>query len=416
MSYALLPMLAVSNLLRRACYSLLCLHLSYSGAFADPEVSKVWGQQKVPTYKVDIFYDLSEAATVSLAVSADGGANWGIVRVDSCSLDIGTNVTAGTGKHILWDAGTDWPGQYSSAVRFKVTATACAPDPSIPVGMVLIRAGSFQMGDNLGDGWSAEVPVHTVYVSAFYMDRTEVTWGKWKEVRTWSATRGYDIGSVGSGKADNHPVQSVNWYDCIKWLNARSEMEGLTPCYRRGGVVYKAEQHDDIVCAWSANGYRLPTEAEWEKAARGGLSGRRFPWGDTIQHTRANYYSSAGYAYDTSATPGFHPSYATDFPPNFPLTNPVGAFAANGYGLHDMAGNLLEWCWDWFDDYPSGSVSNPHGPSSPSGSWGSNRVIRGGSWGADGARRCRVAFRDNYRPDYMHYIIGFRAVRPPGQQ
>ena len=375
----------------------LTIGLSVGAACAEVTVTVHSAAQVPGSKRVDVAYsviDGDEGTTARLEVRD------GQTLIDSVGgLPSGVNRTA------FWDAGNKWSGQAGN-LTFTVMVDA----------MALIPAGNFQMGDNLGDGWSNETPVHTVYVSAFYMDRTEVSWGKWQEVRTWSATRGYDIGSVGSGKADNHPVQSVNWYDCIKWLNARSEMEGLTPCYRRGGVVYKAEQHDDIVCAWSANGYRLPTEAEWEKAARGGLSGRRFPWGDTIQHTRANYYSSAGYAYDTSATRGFHPSYATDFPSNFPLTNPVGAFAANGYGLHDMAGNLLEWCWDWFDDYPSGSVSNPHGPSSPSGSWGSNRVIRGGSWGADGARRCRVAFRDNYRPDYMHYIIGFRAVRPPGQQ
>jgi formylglycine-generating enzyme required for sulfatase activity len=244
------------------------------------------------------------------------------------------------------------------------------------------------------------------------MDKTEVTWGKWKEVRTYAAANGYDIGSVGAGKADNHPVHMVNWYDCVKWLNARSEMEGLAPCYRRGGAVYKSGQHDDIACNWSATGYRLPIEAEWEKAARGGLSGRRFPWGDTIQHTRANYYSSSSYSYDTSATRGYHPYYNTTGSPD---TSPVGAFAADGYGLHDMAGNLWEWCWDWFDDYPSGSVSNPRGPSSPSPNWGSYRVFRGGSWNYD-ADRCRVAIRYGCWPDDRLIMIGFRAVRPPGQQ
>jgi sulfatase modifying factor 1 len=353
-------------------------------------------------------------AAVTLTASASGNPAPSYQWYQNGSLLVGR-----TAQTLAFTMGASAVGSYhcrasnrrGAANSQSVTLSLPA---SAPAGMALIPAGSFQMGDNLGDGWEAEVPVHTVYVSAFYIDRTEVSWGKWQEVRTWSSTRGYDIGSVGSGKADNHPVHSVNWYDCIKWLNARSEMEGLTPCYRRGGVVYKAEQHDDIVCAWSANGYRLPTEAEWEKAARGGLSGRRFPWGDTIQHARANYYSSSSYGYDTSPTRGYHPSYET----GWPNTSPAGAFAANGYGLYDMAGNVWEWCWDWFDDYPSGSVSNPRGPSSPSPNWGSYRVFRGGSGsGTDYAYRCRVAYRYYASPGLRNYLhIGFRAVRPPGQQ
>ncbi|MDD5708794.1 MAG: SUMF1/EgtB/PvdO family nonheme iron enzyme, partial [Kiritimatiellae bacterium] len=250
-----------------------------------------------------------------------------------------------------------------------------------PDGMVLIPAGSFQMGDNLGDGRSEELPVHTVYVSAFYMDRTEVTWAKWQEVRTWAETNEYDIGTTGAAKGSTHPVYNLNWYGVVKWCNARSQMEGKATCYTRGGNIYRTGEYDDIVCNWSAPGYRLPTEAEWEKAARGGFSGKRFPWGDTIDHTRANYQSywkngAPVYCYDLGYY-GYDTRYATG---DYPYTSPVASFAANGYGLHDMSGSLMEWCWDWFDDYPSGSVSNPRGPLSPSGYWGSARVVRDGIW------------------------------------
>ena len=280
-------------------------------------------------------------------------------------------------------------------------------DPAPPSGMAYIPAGSFEMGDSL-DGQLFALPVHTVYVSAFCMDKTEVTWAKWKEVRTWAATNGYDIGTNGSGKAESHPVQTVNWYDAVKWCNARSQKEGKTPCYTWAGSTYRAGQYGDIACNWSAEGYRLPTEAEWEKAARGGLSGKRFPWGDTIQHSRANYYSSTSYAYDTSPTRGHHPSYAVG---GTPYTSPAGSFAPNGYGLYDMSGNVWEWCWDWYGStyYASSPSSDPRGPSS-----GSSRVLRGGAWFCS-AIYCRVAVRYRCIPGidiyFYDYAFGFRSVR-----
>ncbi len=360
-------------------------------------VSTGFGQQTAVYFRV-----VSPTNSMITALSSDGTLSW------TNAATVGVTCTVQRATTLV--GSSNWVDY----VRHEVTNAAMALrlfDPTPPAGMALIPAGSFQMGDNLGEGGEAEWPVHTVYVSAFYMDKIEVTWDKWKEVRTWAAANEYDIGSVGAGKADSHPVYNVNWYDCVKWCNARSEKEGRPPCYTRGGATYKAEQHDDIVCNWSAAGYRLPTEAEWEKAARGGLSGKRFPWGDTISHSRANYSSSASFAYDTSPTRGYHPDY--DNAPS-PYTSPAGSFVANGYGLYDMSGNLGEWCWDEFDFYPSGSVTNPRGPATaPSG--GSYRVFRGGSWYIS-ADFCRSASRRNFGPHVRNDCFnGFRAVLPPGQ-
>ena len=284
--------------------------------------------------------------------------------------------------------------------------------PAPPEGMALIPAGRFLMGDSFDEGWDDELPVHEVYVAAFYMDAYEVTKALWDEVASWAQASGYDIGPAGgSGKAPNHPVQRVSWYAAVKWANARSEKEGLTPCYYTDvgyRTVYRTGRVD-VQNEWvklAANGYRLPTEAEWEKAARGGQEGRRFPCADTdtIEHARANYRSSAGDSYDTSPTRGYHPTYNTG---SQPYTSPVGSFAPNGYGLYDMAGNVGEWCWDWWAEayYASSPATSPHGPGS-----GSFRVSRGGGWYYY-ALLCRVAFRLRHEPAHEHSDLGFRLVR-----
>lgn len=276
-------------------------------------------------------------------------------------------------------------------------------------GMVLITAGSFSMGDAFDpEGHDDELPVHTVSVSAFYMDATEVTKAKWDEIYTWATGKGYVFDNAGSGKATNHPVHTVSWYDCVAWANARSQYDGFTPCYTNAnGTTYtNSTVAFSGGCDWAASGYRLPTEAEWEKAARGGASGRRFPWEDanTIQHARANYSASAGYSYDTSPTTGYHPAYNTG---GVPFTSPVGSFAPNGYGLYDMAGNLFEWCWDRRDStyYASSPGTDPRGPAS-----GSSRVVRGGFWNGI-ADFCRVAYRLSYSPAFGDNLLGFRLVR-----
>jgi len=284
------------------------------------------------------------------------------------------------------------------SVLATVTVQSATPD-----NMALIPGGNFQMGDNL-DGNSDALPV-IVNVSGFYMAKHEVTKALWDEVRNWGSANGYPDLGTGAGKVANHPVHTVTWWDTIKWCNARSEKEGLAPCYHQiDGTVMRSGSSVPTV-DWSANGYRLPTEAEWEKAARGGVIGKRFPWGtNIIAHQNGNYRSSIDYADDASgATNGFHPDYATG---EMPYTSSVGDFAANGFGLHDMAGNVGEWCWDWYlsSTYENGAT-NPRGAAS-----GTHRVCRGGGWYSN-PYACRVVDRVNIAPIHSDFGIGFRVAR-----
>lgn len=302
-----------------------------------------------------------------------------------------------------------------------------------PIGMVLIPAGTFEMGDSFNEGCPDERPVHTVTVSAFYIGCYEVTNDEMVEVLQWAyendkievsdstvrnatgdpqkllhleedqcritwSGRAFGMKST---KGSGYPCVEVSWYGALAFCNYRSEMEGLTPCY----------DLRDWSCNWSANGYRLPTEAEWERAARGGVDGHRFPWSDTdtIQHTRSNYESRSNYSYDTSLTSGDHPDY---YDGEFPYTSPVGSFAPNGYGLYDMAGNVWEWVWDLWDAnyYAVSPEVDPRGPSSTSSLY---RVVRSGRWGYD-ASSCRISGRRHGWPGGRRRM-GFRIALPAGQ-
>ena len=244
--------------------------------------------------------------------------------------------------------------------------------------MMLIPAGSFEMGDskNEPENWMKRSrPVHRVELNAFYMDVREVTVGQfrefvnqsgykssgnWAKFREFVNQSGYNYGGNWNDVAkystgDEYPMVLVNWNDATAYAE------------------------------WA--GKRLPTEAEWEYAARGGLVGKRYPWGDEITHDDANYAGTGG-------------------KDKWSQCSPVGSFEANGYGLYDMAGNVWEWCQDRYgwNYYSSSPAKNPPGPGT-----GKDRVLRGGGWYSN-TGRLRVANRYYYAPIVRITNGGFRCV------
>jgi formylglycine-generating enzyme required for sulfatase activity len=271
-------------------------------------------------------------------------------------------------------------------------------------GMAFIPAGSFTMGgDSIPDAISTNV-----YVSAFYMDTNLVAYSQWQLIYAFATNNGYSFDDSGAGKAANHPVLTVSWYDVVKWCNARSQQTGLNPVYYTDPELTQIYTNGDVApyINWTNSGYRLPTEAEWEKAARGGLVGQRFPWGNTISESQANYTANTNlFSYDLGPYNGYNTNFDFDAQP---YTSPVGYFPANGYGLTDMAGNIQEWCWDWYGTpYGLPTTNNPTGPGS-----GSNRILRGGCWSFI-AYIARTADRGQNSPLYADDTVGFRCVKGP---
>lgn len=352
-----------------------------------PVVTNVVIAQRAGTKLVDITYDVSDddgdPVTISVAISTNGGLAYDLPATSFSGPGYGVGIAPGTNLSIVWDAGADWDAQYTTNLRAEVTADDTPTN--FPGEMSMIPAGSFEMGQ----------PIYgprTITVSTFLMERYEVTEQLWQEVHTWATNNGYDL--TATGLPTNAPMTNVSWYAALKWCNARSEKEGFTPVYYTDTAqtaAYRtgATNLQNANVKWSANGYRLPTDAEWEKAARGHtLVSADYPWGAGINGTRANYLGS-GDAYEPGRTP-------------------VGYYPAYGYSMRDMAGNAKEWCWDLYMGAPPshGSV-DPRGPDG-----GGPRLARSGSW-SQGAPTLRCAYRDSEPPGMRTDYLGLRCVRRP---
>jgi adhesin HecA-like repeat protein len=235
--------------------------------------------------------------------------------------------------------------------------------------MVLVEGGTFQMGST--NGSDNEKPVHRVMVKSFYMGKYEVTQEEWAEMMG---------NNPSSFRGDNLPVENISWYEAVEYCNKLSLKEGLTPAYQGS--------RDDIVCDFNASGYRLPTEAEWEYAARGGNKGPM-----DYEYSGGNNVNKVAWYFGNS-----HGN-----------THPVGTKQPNSLGLYDMSGNIAEWCWDRYGNYTSGTQTDPTDASS-----GFYRVKRGGD-SSNAANSVLSARRTYMTPSSRSRFIGFRLVRPRPQ-
>ncbi|MFZ5518389.1 MAG: formylglycine-generating enzyme family protein [Candidatus Zhuqueibacterota bacterium] len=353
-----------------------------------PIIDTVKVQQRDNSFLVDIYYDVIDTEYDSLIVfihvSEDSGATFN-VPVNALSGDFGYQIYPGTDRHIVWDAGKDYPEKFGKKFKVKLTAS----DTKLNHGEA-IPPGGFYMGDSAG----FDDPRHLIALDDFEVSRYEVTNAEYRlfcemtdrefppEGGLFQPPKGYFL------EYKNYPVVAVSWYDAVLYCNWLSELQGLEQCYNTVNWVFDETK----------NGYHLPTEAQWEKAARGGLEKMLYPWGDDHPpETRANYQNYAGDLITLMA----------NFDGQGRGTLMVDTLTTNGLGLYQMAGNVWEWCNDWYNDeyYYDSPDENPLGPTS-----GSDRVIRGGAWNtSDIYLHC--AARDMKAPDRKRYDIGFRVAR-----
>ncbi|MEM6298165.1 MAG: SUMF1/EgtB/PvdO family nonheme iron enzyme [Bacteroidota bacterium] len=275
---------------------------------------------------------------------------------------------------------------------FLFTFVGCHPKvgdahTTLSVSSCLIPAGAFMMGDSEAEP-NAQF-VHRVELDAFLMDATPVTY---KDFRRYVEAGGrknayWDYETY---HQDNQPVTGISWYRVIDYCNWRSAQEGFKPAY------YRTDQKDEWgYPIWkrdiTANGYRLPTEAEFEYAARGGLEDKKFPWGDKFDPFKANHDNERGFRFGKWRLAQVTQQYQ------------------NPYGLYGMSGNVWEWCDDW---YASGYYEQPDNNDNPTGaSSGATKVLRGGSWGSINPDQLAVYARSYSTPANYNYDIGFRCVR-----
>jgi len=308
---------------------------------------------------------------------------------------IDISVTAGKNYQFFWHPILEGVG--AGKWQFRISTSISL--------FVKVEGGSFMMGSTDGD--SDEKPVHQVTVSSFmigkyelsvaefrafvnatsYKTTAEIYGGAWIwNGKKWETKADANWKNPYLTQTDEHPVTCISWYDALAYCNWRSRKDGFNPCYSISGNTAPADwSKGTITCDWNANGYRLPTEAEWEFAARGGTK-------------------SKGYTYSGSNDLG---SVAWYFFNSGSTTHSAGSKSPNELGIYDMTGNVWEWCWDWYDDgyYAESRSLDPKGSGA-----GSYRVMRGGSWFSFDFF-CRVADRGNFNPDFSSSYLGLRVLR-----
>lgn len=280
-----------------------------------------------------------------LEKSTDGLANWVKIPITSELLTVNGDVDIGA-----------LPAGGNRFYRMKILV-----DESAVAGMVRVFGGTLPQGS----------PLSGAVVPTFYIAKYEVTWREWQVVRSYAVANEYDLADIGAGSDTEHPVEMVNWYDAAKWCNAKSQMEGLTPVYLDGETIYKTGEVVPSVVS-GANGYRLPSEAEWEWAARGGPSSQGFTFSGNNEAAIVAWFAD-----NNSPNAG---------------TKAVGMKAANELRVYDMSGNVVEWC---------GDSSSPYGfyPS-----------IRGGAYDYP-AVACTVSAQGSSVPHNRAGNFGFRLAR-----